>query len=140
MADWKKRYLKLAQHVAQWSKDPSTQVAAVLVSPDNSIVSLGYNGFPKGMDDSNLEDRDYKLRHTIHAEMNCILSARTSVVGCTMYLTHPPCSTCLGLIRQAGIFHVVAISPDPSFWIRWNIQDVVRKAEELTVRLELTTI
>jgi dCMP deaminase len=106
--DWDTRFLELAALVGSWSKDPSTKVGAVIVRPDRTIASLGYNGFPRGVDDT-YQDREHKLLRTVHAEMNAILSAREPLHGCTIYVTPLcPCSNCAAVIIQAGIEHVVA--------------------------------
>ena len=62
---WKIRYLKLAKHIASWSKDPSTQCGAVIVNPDNEIISVGFNGFPRGIEDTplRLNDREIGRAH-----------------------------------------------------------------------------
>lgn len=110
---WDRRFLELAEHVAMWSKDPSTKVGAVIVRPDRTIASLGYNGFPRGIEDRPewLEDREQKYPRIVHAEMNAILSARERLDGCTLY-TWPPsygptCSACAVHVIQAGITRVV---------------------------------
>ena len=73
---WYKRYLKLAAEVATWSKDPNTQVGAVVVGSKGQILSQGYNGFPRGINDTSkrLNDRDTKLSLVVHAEMNAIFN------------------------------------------------------------------
>jgi dCMP deaminase len=104
---WDARFLDLAAHVASWSKDPGTQVGAVIVRPDRTIASLGYNGFPRGVDDT-YTTRDDKLLRTVHAEMNAILASRERLDGCTVYV-YPlcPCSNCAAAIIQSGISTVV---------------------------------
>ena len=112
MDKWPARFLDLAQSVAQWSKDPSTKVGAVIVRPDRTIASVGYNGAPRGVTDDNLDDRDYKLAVTVHAEMNAILSAHERLDGCTLYVwPMPPCSHCAGAVIQSGVCKVVAPKP-----------------------------
>lgn len=101
----------MAAYTATASKDPSTKVGAVVVRPDRTIVSLGYNGFPRGTEDYHqlLNDRDTKLRRTVHAEVNAILTAGEKLHGCTLYVTPlHPCATCAGIIIQSGIKRVVA--------------------------------
>lgn len=108
---WDRRFLALAHHVSGWSKDPSTKVGAVIVRPNRTIVSLGYNGFPRGTEDYHqlLDDRDTKLKRTVHAEVNAILTAQESLNGCVLYVTPlHPCATCAGIIIQSGIKRVVA--------------------------------
>lgn len=106
---WEHRVLRLAALTATWSKDPSTQVGAVITDGANRIVSQGYNGLPRGVSDDPavLADRDEKLRRTVHAEMNAVLFAGRSVEGCTIYVTHPPCARCAAVLIQAGIRRVV---------------------------------
>jgi len=105
---WHSRFLDLAELVGSWSKDPSTKVGAAIVRPDRTIASLGYNGFPRGVEDKYL-DRDHKLLRTVHAEMNAILSAREPLDGCTLYVSPLfPCSNCAAAIIQSGVSTVVA--------------------------------
>ena len=74
---WDKRFLALASHIAGWSKDPSTQVGCVVVGPDREIRSTGFNGFPRGIEDSiaRLENRELKYPLICHAEENAIMHA-----------------------------------------------------------------
>jgi len=118
MGDWKQRFLGLAEHVAGWSKDPSTKVGAVIVDEQNRVVSFGFNGFPRGIaDDGRLHDRPVKYETIVHAEANALLFARRSVEGCAVYTWPlPPCSRCAGLLIQAGIAAVVSPPPAPH-WI-----------------------
>lgn len=112
---WDRRFLALAEHVAQWSKDPSTKTGAVIVNPNNRVVSIGYNGFPRGIKDSleRLENREIKYKIIIHAERNAILFAQEPVVGYRLY-TWPlmPCVPCASLIIQAGIIKVISSASD----------------------------
>jgi len=108
MADWHERFLSMAELVGSWSKDPSTKVGAVIVRPDRTIASLGYNGFPRGVKDE-YQDRDHKLLRTVHAEMNAILSAREPMKGYTLYVSPLfPCANCAAAIIQSGVSTVVA--------------------------------
>ena len=107
---WDHRYLQVAHTIATWSKDPSTITGAVLVSPRNRIVAVGYNGFPVGVaDDDRLEDRAQKYEIIVHCEVNAILSAERSLIQHTLY-TWPflSCSRCASIVIQAGITRVVA--------------------------------
>ena len=110
MSKWDRRMLGLVNLIAAWSKDPSTGGGAGIVDAKNRVVSLGYNGFPRAVCDSDeaLFDRDEKLRRTIHAEENALLFAGRPVEGCTLYMTHPPCARCAAKLIQAGIARVVA--------------------------------
>ena len=106
MNEWDDRFFDLADMVGSWSKDPSTKVGAVIIRPDRTIASVGYNGFPRGVDDSPeiYEDRPTKYMRIVHGEANAILSAREPLHGYTLYVTPlHPCATCSGLIIQAGI-------------------------------------
>ena len=116
---WDNRFLELAKLIGSWSKDPSTQVGAVIADDNNRIVSIGYNGFPKGVKDSEkrLVDREEKYAIIVHAEANALMFANKSVEGCTIY-TWPfePCSRCAGLIIQSGIKRVVSVVHPEKKW------------------------
>ena len=115
---WDERFIELAKLVGSWSKDPSTQVGAVIVDQKNRIVSVGYNGFPQKISDNDrLNDRDKKYNVIVHAEANAILFANRDLSGCTIY-TYPfqPCSSCSGLIIQSGIKRVVTVRDDNPRW------------------------
>lgn len=110
---WDLRFLEMAELVSSWSKDPSTKCGAVIVRPDKTVASVGFNGFPKGCDDAPhlYEDRDLKLSRVVHAEQNALLHANEPLTGYTMF-THPPgfgpsCDRCTAHIIQAGISTVV---------------------------------
>lgn len=114
---WDRRFVGLALHVAGWSKDRSTRVGAVVVGPDLEVRSVGFNGFPRGVDDDveARHERPSKYLWTSHAEENAIVhSSRFGVqlTGCTMYVTHHPCAGCARAIVQAGIRRVVVSSDD----------------------------
>ena len=116
---WHKRFIELAHHVAQWSKDDSTKVGAVIVDEQRRIVSTGYNGPPQGVKDE-YADRTQKLRRTLHAETNALAFAQRNVRGCTIYITHPPCAQCAAQIIQHGIRKVVFDLPTYNFLTRWG--------------------
>lgn len=121
MTDWNRRFLDLAKYVAQWSKDPSTKCGCVIVKTNHEIVSLGFNGFPRGIvDDERLEDRNEKYEIVLHAEENALLSARCDVTGCTAYVSFTPCSRCASKLIQAGIKTVVFIGPSKDQEARWG--------------------
>lgn len=122
ISKWDKFYIGMAQYVASASKDPSTKVGAVIVRPNNTIASVGYNGFPRGMsDDPGLyEDREVKYSRIVHAEMNAILNAHGPVDGCTLYTSAlPPCDRCAVFVVQAGIKRVVFEEPVGELAARW---------------------
>ena len=109
---WDIRFIELARHIAQWSKDPSTKVGCVVVGPDREIRSTGFNGFPRGIADTSarLQDRDQKYPLICHAEENAIMhAARIGVAlkGCVAYVTWPPCTRCARSLVQAGVGEVV---------------------------------
>lgn len=109
---WDDRFLALAAQIGGWSKD-STKIGAVIVDDDKRILSQGYNGFPRGIEDhlSRLSDREVKLKYVVHAEMNCIYNAchhGVSLNGSTLYVAGlPTCSDCAKGVIQAGIKRVV---------------------------------
>ena len=89
---WDYRFLELARVVSTWSKDPGLKVGAVIVNRRRKIVSVGYNGFPRKIQDNYNISRESKLDLTIHAEMNAILNATQSIEDCTIYVHPiPPC-------------------------------------------------
>lgn len=123
LGKWNKRFLLLAEHIAQWSKDPSTQCGAVITRRDNTIVSMGFNGLPRGVEDSveRLAVRDIKYQLIIHAETNALMYARQRIEDCQMY-TWPlmPCAACAGKIIQSGINHVFAPRMSEEIATRWK--------------------
>ena len=109
---WHKRFMEVARLVATWSKDPSTKAGAIVVGPDREIRATGYNGLVRGVDDNKPErmERPTKYDFIEHAERNAIYNAcltGTSLKGCIMYVTHPPCTDCARAIIQSGIKVVV---------------------------------
>jgi dCMP deaminase len=110
-AKWDVRFIELARHLSQWSKDPSTKVGCVVVGPDREIRSTGFNGFPRGIEDTvgRLADREQKYPLICHAEENAIMhAARIGVAlkGCVAYVTWPPCTRCARSLVQAGVGEV----------------------------------
>ena len=93
-------------------KDPSTQVGCVVVGPDREIRSTGFNGLPRGIDDTDerLNNREIKYPMICHAEENAIMhAARTgiSLKNCIAYVTWPPCTRCARSLIQAGVSEIV---------------------------------
>lgn len=119
---WDRRFLELARHVAAWSKDPSTKTGAAIVDDRRRVVSLGYNGFPRGVSDdpARYADRSQKYPMVVHCERNAILFAERTLRGCTLY-TWPfmSCAPCAGLVIQAGITRCVAPPTPPELLERW---------------------
>jgi len=96
--------------VATRSEDPHTQVGCVILDTKGRIVSVGYNGLPRGLStrDFPLDDRPEKYAHVVHADLNAILNGeRHRLEGATMYLPFPPCADCAQAIIQAGIGKVI---------------------------------
>lgn len=106
---WEARMMQFAKLAASFSKDPSTGVGVVIYNPArNSIVTTGFNGFPRNTPDTEelYKNKTIKYARVVHAETNAIVEAAYQGVSTNfMHLicTHPPCSTCAGLIIQAGI-------------------------------------
>ena len=130
---WDRHFLGMAIYHSRMSKDPSTRVGSVIVGPDREILSAGFNGFPRGIEDTTerLNDRDTKLKLVVHAEMNALLAAaRTGMrlKGCVLYLGAtddsgliwggPPCTRCTVEIIQVGISEIVSypLKSVPSRW------------------------
>lgn len=120
---WDNRFLRLAEHIASWSRDPSTQTGAVIVRPNKTIASVGFNGFARGMrDDKDLyAERDIKYHRIIHCEMNAILSAAENLHGYTLY-TWPfmSCQRCAVHVIQTGIVRHVAPALPEYLKERWG--------------------
>ena len=123
--------MKLAQEVSTWSKDPSTQTGAVLVSPDKTDIIVGFNGFAKRMkDDPELyANREVKYSRIIHCEVNAVILAKRPVDGYTLY-TYPflSCDRCAVTMVQAGIVRAVAPKPTPEQSVRWEAAFVKTRA------------
>jgi len=130
-SDWIFRYLKLAEHVSFWSKDPSSKIGAVAVGKHGQILSQGYNGFPRRFDDSKerLEDRETKYKYTVHGEMNCIYNATLNGVSLNeadlFVYGLPVCSECAKGVIQVGIRRVFMCYPG-------NIADKWKDSGDLT--------
>ncbi len=111
---WDEYFMGVAMLSGMRSKDPNTQVGACIVSADNKILSMGYNGFPKGCSDDEFpwnregEPLNNKYFYTTHSELNAILNYRGgSLEGAKIYVTLFPCNECAKAIIQAGITTVI---------------------------------
>lgn len=126
--NWDVFFTGLAEYVSKKSKDKSTKVGAVLVGKDNEVLSIGYNGFPRGVDDYKEEyhNRPTKYLITSHAEENaCCNAARQGIklLDSTLYLMYEPvpCATCTRLIIQCGIKEIVGtMRVFPGFGQQWK--------------------
>lgn len=109
---WQKRYMNLAKEVSSWSKDPSKKIGAVAVGSKGQVLSQGYNGFPRGINDdqNRYKDRAEKYKYVVHAEMNCIYNATyngVSLDGSDLYIWGlPMCSECAKGAIQVGIKNI----------------------------------
>lgn len=103
--EWDEYFMKIAETVAEKSKDPSSKMGCVIVDQHKRVVSLGYNGLPQGADESKmtLTERPMKYYFVIHSEMNALLFARGDLTGCTVYNRVATCDNCLKHCLQAGI-------------------------------------
>jgi dCMP deaminase len=132
---WDTHFLDLALQHAKLSKDPSTRVGAIIVGPERELISAGFNGFPRGIQDTpeRLNDRQLKLQLVVHAEMNAALAAAKlglRIKDCTMYIVAqdvatreiwggPPCTRCAVALIQCGL-HAVVSYPLRSVPLRWR--------------------
>ena len=111
---WDEYFMSVAMLAGMRSKDPNTQVGACIVSQDNKILSMGYNGMPIGCSDDEFpwaregEELDTKYMFIVHSELNAILNYRGgSLEGAKLYVSLFPCNECAKAIIQAGIKTVV---------------------------------
>ena len=110
---WDEYFMGLAHLSALRSKDPNTQVGAAIVDENHRVVSVGYNGFPKGCSDDEFPWSrsggvlNSKYAFVVHAELNAILNSPRSVSGCTIYVSLFPCNECAKAIIQSGIKRIV---------------------------------
>jgi len=112
--NWHKCMMEMAFCISKMSKDPSTKVGCVIVSPDKRRITVGYNGFPSLIQDKRVwwEQRDKNLEDyckydlSNHAEMNAIIQAKTDLSGWSLYVTHQPCLDCARAIVTTGIKNV----------------------------------
>ena len=113
--NWDEYFMGVAMLAARRSKDPNTQVGACIVSPENIIVSTGYNGMPKGCSDDEYpwerDGEETKYPYVVHAELNAILNASgRDLRGSRIYVALFPCNECAKAIIQSGIKEVVYLS------------------------------
>lgn len=116
---WDEYFMAIAKLSAMRSKDPSTQVGACIVSSDNRILSIGYNGAPNGFDDDHFpwaregKSLDTKYPYVCHAEMNAVLNFRGTkkdLENAKIYVDLFPCNECAKIIIQSGIKEVIYLS------------------------------
>lgn len=116
---WDLRFLELAKHISNWSKDPSTKVGAVLVNHLSQVVGMGFNGFARGVEDTEnrLNDRETKYKLVVHAEVNAIIQAGHNARQSVLYvypsfMVPPICHECCKAAIQAGVAGIVGYQPD----------------------------
>lgn len=114
MISWDEYFMGIAELASLRSKDPNTKVGAVIVDREHKVVSIGYNGMPRGLDEEQLswaknDGLDNKYLYVCHAELNAILNTRngSALKDCTLYVTLFPCNECAKAIIQAGIKEIV---------------------------------
>ena len=119
---WSEYFMAQAITASLKSKDPSTKVGCVIVDPNTKKqIAMGYNGFPKGIDESHLtwnKDRNQGIENTkypyvVHAEANALMNAYQSVSGADVYVTLQPCSECVKLLISAQIGRIFYLDPRP---------------------------
>ncbi len=110
---WDEYFMGIALLSAQRSKDPSSKVGAAIIR-DKRVLSLGYNGMPRGCDDEKMpwgkSEKDplkTKYPYVVHAELNAILNANKDITGSTLYVTMFPCNECAKAVIQSGIKEVI---------------------------------
>lgn len=151
---WDQFFIDICLRTAEMSKDRSTKTGCVIARSDKSVASTGFNGFPRGVNDDidSRHDRPAKYWYTEHCDRNAILTAAkhgVSLVGCTMYLTGPPCADCVRAIIQSGIVEVAwpldnPFEGTPEVWERWkeNCEAgfvMMAEAGVLAVRIQMPT-
>jgi dCMP deaminase len=129
---WDRRLIQLAFQVASWSRDPSTKVGAVITLPNYSVVAVGFNHFPPGVPDTDdhYADRDFKLKHICHAEIDALHQLPEHLApNCFVYTSFPVCPACVEALGVAGVARIVepALRADgrDEFWFReWRAKIV----------------
>lgn len=128
-----KKFVPVVLSVASMSKDRSTKVGAIALGPDLEIRSVGYNGFPRGVndDDDARHERPIKYSFVVHSESNVVAQAAragTSLDGCTVMVSSLyPCSMCTRMMIQAGIRRVIAVEVDHVAMERWHDEWAISK-------------
>lgn len=116
ISKWDLRFLGIAEAVSEWSKD-TTKVGAVLISPDRTQISYGYNGFARGIADDERLSAENKNLFMVHAEINAIFNAKIDLKDWTLYATKFPCIECAKAIIQSHLKRIVVKARFESKWI-----------------------
>lgn len=143
MENWDKKFIKLSKHISDWSKDKNKKVGAVIVDADNVVLSMGYNGIPRGCNDTEecRYERPTKYLFTEHAERNAIYHAArhgVSLKGCKMYVTLFPCADCARAMIQSGITKLIAPEPNLEHDV-WgeHFKAAIQMMEEAKIQITL---
>ena len=137
---WHARYLSLAREVSTWSKDPSTKIGSVAVGENGQILSQGYNGFPRGIEDTEerLHNREEKYNYVVHAEKNCIYNAclnGVSLKGSNVFVHGlPVCNECCKGLLQVGVKGVIMGNP-PGIHESWEEKFLLTKSKLLEAKI-----
>jgi len=143
---WDQFFINLAKETSKKSKDKSTKVGAVIVGQDNEVLSIGFNGLPRGVDDNNEKYHERPLKYSVvsHAEVNCIYNAARQGIklyGARLYINYTPycvCCECAKAIIQSGIRQVIGPNLDfPGVGGHWksNLQISSSLLKEVGVRM-----
>ena len=143
MENWDRKFIKLSKHISDWSKDKNKKVGAVIVDSDNIVLSMGYNGIPRGCDDTDecRYERPTKYLFTEHAERNAIYHAArhgVSLKGCRLYVTLFPCADCARALIQSGITKIIAPEPDLTHEV-WgeHFKAAIQMMKEANIEIKL---
>jgi dCMP deaminase len=139
VVDWDELFMTMTFLVAAKSKDAFTHVGAVIVDENNIVRSLGYNGFPRGLEDDNEERQKHPEKYfwMVHSEQNAIYNAKTDLTGCRMYTNGIPCADCAKAIIQSGIKEVIVHKQWSETNNKWeeSCKRTVEMFDEVGVRL-----
>lgn len=147
-SDWDARWLELATLIGSWSKDRNTKVGCVVIGEGGQVLTQGYNGLPRKVNDdidarfsrAERDGRREKLRWTEHAERNAIYNAArtgTSLLGSSMYCPMYSCSDCARGIIQSGIAKVITTRPDwgDAFWApEFEVSEIMFREAGVEIR------
>lgn len=127
---WQMRFLRMAHEPSTWSKDPSTQVGAIIVSSDRRRFAVGYNGPPQRLDDQKWQGgtRERRLAATLHAELNAVLFCGFDTNGAWLFVDGLfPCTNCASVIVQKGIEAVVCWQEDmQARWLPEEAMEILK--------------
>ena len=121
---WDQCFMNIAWMISERSKDPSTQAGAVIITPDNRVIGMGYNGFPRGIEKMTWERTGTlsktKYAYVCHAEENAVYNSTIPVVGSKIYCTLYPCNECAKTLIQTGVKEIIYDSDkyhDDQIWV-----------------------